>query len=204
MCARAICSALPTLPLVVLLLAAGPKPPVVAIKTSLGAIEVQLDAVHAPKTTANFLHYVTTHQFDGATFYRFVPRKARGGGRVTISVIQGGLQMKLGDAGLARLPTIPMESTATSGLSNTDGTIAMARDVGPNTASSEFFINLGDDTVLDAAKFRDHQGYAVFGHVIRGMDVVHRIAASHTKPDPAMTALLDPPIAIESMRVVSR
>jgi len=183
---------------------AAPRAPVfVAMETSLGAIVVRLDAARAPRTTANFLRYVTTHAYDGATFYRFVPRRHRSGGRVTISVIQGGLQTKLGEHAVDHLRTIPLESTAMTGLSNVDGTIAMARDVGPNTASSEFFINLGDDTVLDAARFKDKHGYAVFGRVVRGMSVVHAIAASHTKPDPLMTALLDPPITIVSMRVVT-
>jgi len=180
---------------------AAPKPSVdVAMKTPLGTIVVRLDAEHAPKTTANFLHYVDTQAYEGATFYRFVPRRARGGGRVTISVIQGGLQTKLGDSGIEKLPTVVLEPTSQTGLSNTNGTIAMARDAAPNTASSEFFINIGDNSVLDAQKFKDHHGYAVFGRVVSGMTVVKAIAAAPTRPDPAMTALLTPPIPIVSMR----
>ena len=183
--------------------AASPPAPVdVALHTTLGTIVVRLDRAHAPITTANFLGYVDRRAYDGATFYRSVPRKPRPK-RVTIEVIQGGLQMKLGDAGINRLPTIKLEPTTLTGLSNTNGTIAMARDVGPNTASSEFFINIGDDSVLDAQHFRDHQGYAVFGRVVRGMDVVLAIAHSHAKPDPAMTALLSPPIPILTARRVA-
>ena len=139
--------------------------------------------MRAPLTTANFLHYVDTRAYDGATFLSFGPAQTRPK-RVTIEVIQGGLQMKLGDAGVNRLPTIKLEPTTITGLSNTNGTIAMARDVGPNTASSEFFINIGDNSVLDAQHFRDHLGYAVFGHVVRGMNVVVAIAHAHAKPDP--------------------
>lgn len=184
--------------------AAPPPAPVdVAIVTTLGTIVVHLDRARAPLTTANFLRYVDRKAYDGATFYRSVPRRNRGRGRVTIAVIQGGLETKLGDAAVNRLPTIRLEPTTATGLSNADGTIAMARDTAPNTASSEFFINIGDDTVLDAQRFRDHRGYAVFGRVIEGMGVVRAIARSHAKPDPVMTALLDPPIRIVSVRRVS-
>lgn len=175
----------------------------VALVTTLGSIVVRLDPAHAPLTTANFLRYVDRRTYDGATFYRSVPRRPRGHGRVTIGVIQGGLETKLGDAAVNRLPTIRLEATTTTRLSNTDGTIAMARDTAPNTASSEFFINIGDDTVLDAQRFRDHRGYAVFGRVIEGMSVVRAIARSHAKPDPVMTALLAPPIRIVRVRRVS-
>ncbi|MBV8600397.1 MAG: peptidylprolyl isomerase, partial [Candidatus Eremiobacteraeota bacterium] len=130
-----------------LLLGAGPSPATdVALKTSLGTIVVRLDATRAPLTTANFLHYVNSHAYDGAAFYRFVPRRPRGSGRVTISVIQGGLETKLGEKAVDHLPTVQLEPTTRTGLSNTDGTIAMARDVKPNTASSEFFINIGDNS----------------------------------------------------------
>jgi peptidyl-prolyl cis-trans isomerase A (cyclophilin A) len=182
--------------------AAAPQPVDVALRTSLGTIVVRLDRARAPITTANFLHYVDTRAYDGATFYRSVPRKTRPK-RVTIEVIQGGLETKLGDAAVNRLPTIKLEPTTITGLSNTNGTIAMARDVGPNTASSEFFINIGDNSVLDAQHFRDHLGYAVFGHVVRGMNVVVAIARAHTKPDPVMTALLAPPIPIVTARRIS-
>jgi peptidyl-prolyl cis-trans isomerase A (cyclophilin A) len=184
--------------------ALAPAPVDVAIATALGTIVVRLDRAHAPLTTANFLRYVDRRAYDGATFYRSVPRRNRGRGRVTIAVIQGGLETKLGDAAVNRLPTIRLEPTTATGLSNTDGTIAMARDTAPNTASSEFFINIGDDTVLDGQRFRDHRGYAVFGRVVEGMDVVRAIARSHAKPDPVMTALLAPPIRIVRARRVSR
>lgn len=182
--------------------APAPAPVDVALVTTLGTIVVRLDRARAPLTTANFLRYVDRRSYDGATFYRSVPRRPRGRGRVTIEVIQGGLETKLGDAAVNRLPTIRLEPTSLTGLSNTDGTIAMARDTAPNTASSEFFINIGDDSVLDAQRFRDHRGYAVFGRVVTGMSVVRAIARSHAKPDPVMTALLAPPVRIVRARRV--
>ncbi len=174
----------------------------VALRTTLGTIVVQLDAARAPLTTANFLKYVERRTYDGASFYRTVPRRPRPG-RVTIAVIQGGLETKIGDAAVNRLPTVKLEPTTLTGLSNTNGTIALARDAGPNTASSEFFINVGDNTDLDAQHFRDHHGYAVFGHVVAGMNVVLAIWHAHSKPDPAMTALLAPPISILTARRVA-
>jgi peptidyl-prolyl cis-trans isomerase A (cyclophilin A) len=183
--------------------AATPSPTVdVALRTTLGTIVVQLDRAHAPLTTANFLKYVDRGSYNGASFYRTVPRRPRPG-HVTIAVIQGGLETKIGDAAVNRLPTVELEPTTLTGLSNTNGTIALARDVGPNTASSEFFINIGDNTDLDAQHFRDHHGYAVFGHVVAGMDVVLAIWHAHSKPDPAMTALLAPPIPILTARRVA-
>ncbi len=173
--------------------------PEVTIETSLGTIVVQLDAVHAPQTTANFLTYVRAKTFDRASFYRVVPRKPRPG-HPTIEVIQGGLQYAPG-IDVDHLPKIPLESTAQTGLSNIAGTIAMARDNDPNSATSEFFINVGDDTNLDAQRFRDHLGYAVFGHVVAGMDVVRRIEASPLRADPTFGHVLDPRIAITSVRV---
>lgn len=181
-------------------LAAAPRPPAnvdVAMTTSMGTIIVRLDAARAPVTVANFLHYVDTHQFDGASFYRAVRTgSARPAGKPRIQIIQGGLQMKLGDAGLAKLPRIPVEETTKTGLHNTPGTIAMARERDPDTASTEFFINTADDTWLDAQKFADHHGYAVFGRVVRGMDVVKKIQQARAKDDPMMGELLAPPVTI--------
>ena len=168
----------------------------VALQTTLGTIVLRLDQHRAPVTTANFLRYVDGHRYDGAAFYRAVPEVARAGGRPTISVIQGGLETKLGDAGVAKLPTIPIEPTTKTGLSNLPGTIAMARSTDPNSASSEFFINVADDTMLDAQRFRDGAGYAVFGRVVRGMDVVRTILDAPARPDPVMSEILTPPVTI--------
>ena len=169
----------------------------VVIETTLGTIVVRLDSEHAPRTTANFLHYVDTRAFDGASFYRVVPRKPRPG-HPTIEVIQGGLQFARG-VDVARLPTLALEPTSTSGLSNTAGTIAMARADKPDTASSEFFINVSDDTDLDAQRFHDHLGYAVFGRVVSGMEIVHRIENAPLRADAEFGHVLDPLIRITSI-----
>ncbi len=168
------------------LLAAAPRaaPVNVAIQTSAGTIVVALDVARAPVTAKNFLHLVDTHAYDGATFYRTVvaaPPRPR-----FIEVIQGGL----GDKAAALTP-IPIEPTTKTGLHNTQGTIAMARTAEPNSASSEFFIDVGDDTVLDAQKFRDRAGYAAFGHVVRGYDVVLKIHRAHAEGE-----ALTPPVRI--------
>ena len=165
----------------------GPAPVTVTIQTSAGTIVVALDPKHAPVTTKNFLHYVDTHAYDGTSFYRTVvaaPPHPR-----SIEVIQGGLQDKA-----ANLTPIPIEPTTKTGLHNTQGTIAMARTADPNSASSEFFIDIGDDTVLDADKFSDHAGYAAFGHVVKGYDVVLKIQRSN-----ANGQALTPPVRILRM-----
>ncbi len=157
------------------------------IQTSAGTIVVALDPKHAPLTTKNFLHLVDTHAYDGASFYRTVlvapPHPRR------IEVIQGGLGERA-----ATLTPIAIEPTTKTGLHNTQGTIAMARTTDPNSASSEFFIDIGDDTVLDADKFSDHAGYAAFGHVVKGYDVVLKIQHA-----PAAGEALTPPIRIIRM-----
>lgn len=162
----------------------GPAPVNVTIQTSAGTIVVALDVARAPVTAKNFLHLVDTHAYDGASFYRTVvaaPPRPR-----FIEVIQGGLQDKA-----ASLTPIPIEPTTKTGLHNTQGTIAMARTADPNSATSEFFIDVGDDTVLDAQKFRDRAGYAAFGHVVRGYDVVLKIHRAHAEGE-----ALTPPVRI--------
>ena len=163
---------------------ADPAPPVdVALETSAGTIVVRVDVEHAPRTARNFLHYVDTHAYDGATFYRTVNKRSEPESR--IEVIQGGLGPRA-----AALPPITLEPTSGSGLRNTDGALAMARTADPNSATTEFFIDLGDDSFLDAGGPLG-PGYAVFGHVVRGMDVVRRIH------DAAATGeSLSPPINI--------
>lgn len=150
--------------------AAAPAGPLVAIRTTAGTIVLRLDARHAPRTTANFLHYVDAHAYDGAQFYRTVRRATEPQSR--IEVIQGGMGPQGGSA--SNRP-VAMETT---GLHNVDGAIAMARTADPNSASTEFFIDIGDDRFLDAGGATG-AGYAVFGAVVRGMDVVRKI---HTAP----------------------
>jgi peptidyl-prolyl cis-trans isomerase A (cyclophilin A) len=140
----------------------------VAIETSLGRIVVALDKTHAPVTTANFLHYVDTHRFDGQNFYRAM-HVGDGG------LIQGGITT---DA-RKLYPPIAHEPTSQTGLHNVAGAISMA-NAGPGTARADFFILASDIPALDAKG--DDPGFAVFGHVVEGMDVVKQILASPVSP----------------------
>ena len=158
----------------------------VAIDTSLGRIVVALDKTHAPVTTANFLHYADTHHFDGETFYRAM-HVGNGG------LIQGGISS---DA-RKLFPPISHEPTSTSGLHNVAGAIAMA-NFGAGTARADFFILVSDIPSLDATT--DQPGFAVFGHVTEGMDVVQKILGSPvsaTKGEGAMKGqMLEPTVKI--------
>jgi peptidyl-prolyl cis-trans isomerase A (cyclophilin A) len=161
----------------------------VAIDTSLGRIVVALDRGKAPVTTANFLHYVDTHRLDGETFYRSMHSE-------TSNLIQGGVRS---DA-RKLFPPVAHEATGQTGLRNVVGTISMA-NAGPGTARADFFILLSDVPAFDAGgPGGDANGFAAFGHVIEGMDVVKRIfdaPVSPTKGEGAMKGeMLDPPIKI--------
>ena len=162
----------------------------VAIETSAGRIVVALDKTHAPVTTANFLHYVDTHRFDGESFYRAMHQP---GGKETDGLIQGGIR----SSSLKLYPPIKHEPTTATGLHNVAGAISMA-NAGPGTARADFFILASDMPSLDASA--GDPGFAAFGHVVEGMDVVKAILASPrsaTKGEGAMKGeMLDPPIKI--------
>lgn len=139
----------------------------VRLSTSAGDIVLELDRAKAPRTVDNFVDYVRSGHFEGTVFHRVIPNFMIQGGGFTPD--------------MAQKPTrdpIPLE--ARNGLSNTRGTIAMARTSNPNSATAQFFINVQDNDFLDAEKSRDGLGYAVFGRVTAGMDVVDRIRASPT------------------------
>ena len=139
----------------------------VRLDTSLGAIVIELDAAKAPKSVANFVEYVKAGHYDGTIFHRVIPDfKIQGGG------FTPEMQQKP-----TRAP-IPLE--ARNGLSNVRGSVAMARTSDPNSATAQFFINIKDNAFLDAANARDGAGYAVFGKVVSGMDVVDKIWAVPT------------------------
>ena len=162
----------------------------VVIQTSAGKIVVALDRGHAPVTTANFLHYVDTHRFDGEIFYRSLHQDEGGG------LIQGGI---LTDARKLFKP-IAHEPTSQTGLKHVAGAISMA-NAGPGTATGSFFILVSDIPGLDAnGPGGDANGFAVFGHVVEGMDVVKKIhdaPLSPTKGEGAMKGeMLDPPVKI--------
>ena len=139
--------------------------PVVVIETNLGDISVELDAKNAPNTTANFLAYVDDGYFNDTIFHRVIPG---------FMIQGGGLTADMRDKPSNRPP---IENEANNGLKNDRGTIAMARTNDPHSATSQFFINLKDNDFLN---FRNESmqgwGYAVFGKVVDGMDVVDEIA----------------------------
>jgi peptidyl-prolyl cis-trans isomerase A (cyclophilin A) len=138
----------------------------VILQTALGNIILALEQERAPITVHNFLHYVDQKRFDGITFYRAM----KVGDEGQYGLIQGGLR---GNPKRVFKP-IAHEPTTTTGLSHTSGAISMAR-ADPGTANADFFIVVGDLVGLDAQPDRDDPGYAVFGHVVEGMDVVQAI-----------------------------
>lgn len=148
----------------------------VVIKTELGEIEVEIYEKKAPITAGNFLRYVDENLFEGASFYRTVTMDNQPNNDVRIEVIQGG--RRSGDS--LAYPPIVHETTDKTGIIHEDGVISMARDK-PGSATSEFFICIGGQPELDFGGKRnpDGQGFAAFGRVIRGMDVVRKI---HEQP----------------------
>ncbi len=140
--------------------------PRVLLKTSLGDIVLELNPAKAPKTVANFLQYVRDKHYDGTVFHRVIDG---------FMIQGGGMDAEMREKS-TRAP-IPLE--AANGLRNDRGTIAMARTGDPNSATSQFFINVVDNDMLNAPK-PDGHGYAVFGRVVQGMDVVDKIRAVPT------------------------
>ena len=139
----------------------------VKLATSAGDIVIELDAAKAPKSVDNFVKYVQAGHYNGTVFHRVIPNFMIQGGGMTPD--------------LKEKPTrapIPLESK--NGLSNERGTIAMARTNDPNSATAQFFINVKNNANLDAANSRDGNGYAVFGKVVSGMDVVDKIRETPT------------------------
>jgi peptidyl-prolyl cis-trans isomerase A (cyclophilin A) len=169
----------------------------VRIETEAGAIVVQLAPDKAPVTVANFLRYVDEHRYDGGSFYRAVTLKNQlpPEQQPQIEVIQGGIDTDSSK----RLPPIPHETNDKSGIKHVDGTISMARGQ-PGSAGSEFFIVVGSQPSLDFGGKRnpDGQGFAAFGKVIEGMDVVRRIQQmpSASTPPQRMVA----PVKIRSVK----
>lgn len=167
--------------------------PRVLVESSMGRIVIELYPDRAPGTVANFLRYVDARHFDGGQFHRTVHADNQPDDSVRIAVIQGSVaQARTGEA----FPPIPLERTSVTGLRHLDGTVSMARG-GPDSARSSFFVCIGDQPSLDFGGHRnlDGQGFAAFGRVIEGMDVVRRIQRS-----PAQGQTLQPPIRIESVR----
>lgn len=148
-----------------------PAHPHIEMVTSLGTIKLELDGRQAPLTVAHFLELVQSGYYDGTVFHRVIPGFMVQGGGYT-----PGLKLKEKGA------TIPNESG--NGMTNARGTIAMARTSDPHSANSQFFINVADNTNLDPAKsgYNGRWGYAVFGLVIEGIEVIDEIANTQTGP----------------------
>ena len=170
--------------------------PKVMIHTDHGDILVALEAIKAPITSANFLRYVDARNYDGAAFYRAVRQQ----GSTKVGLIEGGI-----DDSRKLFPPIAHESTTQTGLLHLDGTLSMARE-GPGTAVSDFFVCAGAATYLDAnpQAAGDNLGYAAFGQVITGMEIVRIIMNLPTggvARTPSMQGqILDPPVRIISMK----
>jgi peptidyl-prolyl cis-trans isomerase A (cyclophilin A) len=167
--------------------------PMVLIQTELGDITVEIYLQKAPITAKNFMAYVDQGLFDGTTFYRTVTMDNQPDNDIKIEVIQGGLGA---DKDKKRLPPISHETTDQTRILHKDGVISMGRWE-PGTASSEFFICVGDQPELDFGGRRnpDGQGFSAFGRVVKGMDVVRRI---HRQP--ALGQILEPEIKIHNIK----
>jgi peptidyl-prolyl cis-trans isomerase A (cyclophilin A) len=171
------------------------KLPVVVIETTMGTITAEIDSVRAPVSGANFLKYVDAGAYNGGRFHRAVRMDNQPRDSVKIEVIQGGARQ---DSTRARFPAIELERTSLTGLKHLDGTLSMARG-GPNSATSDFFICIGAQPALDFAGHRnlDGQGFAAFGRVLTGMEIVKAIQQS-----PVNAQALTPPVTIT--RVIRR
>jgi len=168
--------------------------PHVAIETKFGDIEVELYPKQAPKTVAAFLSYIDSGYYKNAAFYRVLRADEQPTNANKSELIQGGIWQSNSKKAIT-LPGIPHETTQQSGILHTDGTISLARTT-PGTASSEFFICVGDQPAYDygGSANPDGQGFAAFGKVIKGMDVVKQI---HEQPDNQTS--FTPPLAISNI-----
>ena len=175
--------------------AQAPMLPRVDIETSAGPIVVEVDTVHAPVTAKNFLAYVDQHKLDGETFYRTVKVQDHFG------FVQFGVN---GDPKRV-LPPIKHEPTTETGLHHTDGTISIARRE-PGTAQGEFTIMVGDQRPsfdADPSKPGDNLGYAAFGHVVSGMDVVNTILDGAVDPDATLRGSFKGEVPAQPVKIIS-
>ena len=162
--------------------------PVVEMKTNTGTVMIELYPDKAPKSVENFLQYVRDDFYKGTIFHRVIDG----------FMIQGGGF----ESGMKQKPTrAPIENEAKNGLKNAAGTIAMARTQNPHSASAQFFINLVDNRALDYPS-RDGWGYAVFGKVTQGFDVVQKIAKVRTGNSDSFQNVPVEPVVVESVRLL--
>ncbi|MEW6292722.1 MAG: peptidylprolyl isomerase [Pseudomonadota bacterium] len=164
--------------------------PQVELKTNQGTIVLELDAAKAPKTVENFLQYARDGFYNGTIFHRVIDG----------FMIQGGGF----EAGMKEKPTrAPIQNEAKNGLRNVVGSIAMARTRDPHSASAQFFINVKDNSFLDYPG-QDGWGYAVFGKVVQGLDVVQKIAKLSTGNAGMHQNVPLNPVVIESARIIEK
>jgi cyclophilin family peptidyl-prolyl cis-trans isomerase len=163
--------------------------PVVVMETNKGTIKIELFEDKAPITVKNFLQYVKDKHYDGLIFHRVIENfMIQGGG------FEPGMK--------ERKTREPIKNESDNGLSNLRGTIAMARTSVPDSATSQFFINVKDNTFLDKAMARDKVGYCVFGRVIEGMDVVDKIRSVKTTSKMRFDDVPEEDVVIKSVTVV--
>ena len=167
------------------------------MQTSLGDIVLELDPAKAPGTTTNFLRYVDAGHYDAGIFHRTVKMDNQPESKIKIEVIQAGVNPAKAKEGF---PAIPLERTSVTGLKHVDGAVSMARGTA-DSATSGWFICINDQPSLDFGGLRnpDGQGFAAFGRVISGMDVVRKIqqapSSADRKTNPEAQKLT-PPIAV--------
>ena len=163
--------------------------PRVELKTNLGTITLEFYPDKAPKSVENFLQYVRDGHYKGAIFHRVIPGFMIQGGGFNVDFAQ-------------KKTRAPIQNEATNGLKNDTGTIAMARTSDPHSATAQFFINVGDNQSLNFAP--GNAGYAVFGKVVKGMEVVKKIEAVATGPGPVGGHQNVPrkPIVIEDAKIL--
>ena len=180
---------------VLLLVSLGPAqnaPVALVIQTEFGDIEAEIDTARAPRTAVNFLRYVDGGLYDGGNFHRTVQPDNQPNNDVKIEVIQAGRR-----SGTAGFPPVALERTSVTGLIHRDGTLSMARS-GPDSAVSDFFICIGDQPSLDFGGRRnpDGQGFAAFGRVTKGMDVLGIDVVRRIQARPSAEQRFTPPVRI--------
>lgn len=169
--------------------------PHIEIETQHGTIELELYPLKAPKTVAAFLSYIDSGYYSNASFYRVLNQENQPSNATKTELIQGGI-WKTQQARAAAVKGIPHETTAQTGIHHTDGVISLAR-LEPGSAGTEFFICIGDQPGLDygGENIADKQGYAAFGKVVNGMDVVRKIYRQNEEDQ-----YFSPPVMIYSVR----
>jgi cyclophilin family peptidyl-prolyl cis-trans isomerase len=162
---------------------------VLKFQTSLGSFLIELHTEDAPITCKNFLEYANAGHFDGTVFHRVIPNFVIQGGGLTADMAQ-------------KKTRAPIKNEASNGLKNRRGSLSMARTNDPDSATSQFFVNLKDNAFLDPG--RGNAGYAVFAHVMEGMDVVDKIAAVKTGSRGMHEDVPVEPVVLESVTVVAK